>query len=235
LIWAEPRAEGQRKLVIWLPGFSGEKEALIPQLQELADQGYVALSYDPYQHGQRRIETNDELRVRIHGNIRRYFWPILGRTATDASTVVDWAIEHLSVASQVGMGGISMGGDVSVAAAGLDQRIVAIAACIATPDWLRPGSFEPPGMPDDEAQAWYERCNPLTHLNHYHHCPAITFQCGADDRQVPPDGAQRFARALSAIYSGDPQRMNVTLEPGTAHICSRAMWQYTLSWFQRYL
>ena len=76
----------------------------------------MALSYDPYQHGQRCSETNDDLRARIHGNIRRHFWPILGHSATDASTVIDWAIDHLSVAAQVGMGGISMGGDISLAA-----------------------------------------------------------------------------------------------------------------------
>jgi hypothetical protein len=56
-------------------------------------------------------------------------------------------MSELGVAPQVGIGGISMG-DVSIAAAGVDERITAVAACIATPDCIRPGSCEPPGQPD---------------------------------------------------------------------------------------
>jgi len=235
LLWVEPAASTTRRLVIWLTGFSGQKEALQENLQDLARAGFVGLSFDPLQHGERRIETNDQLRERVRGNIRRYFWPILAQTAEETPTVIDWAIQELGVASRVGMGGISMGGDISIAAAGLEPRIVAVAASVATPDWLRPGSFEPPGAPDEAAQADYDRCNPLTHLERYAHCPAITFQCGAEDRQVPPDGAQRFAAALQTIYAPQPDRLQITLQPATAHKFTPEMWQNSLDWFTRYL
>lgn len=221
--------------MIWLTGFSGGKEAVEPQLRTLAERGFVALSYDPYQHGERRCETQPELVARVRGNIRRYFWPILGQTAEEASTVIDWAITNLRVRPQVGFGGISMGGDIAIAAAGVEPRIVAAAGCIATPDWMRPGSFEPPGEPDHVAQDWYDRRNPLTHLAAYRDCPALTFQCGAEDRQVPPDGAQRFAAALSSTYAHSPERLNVTLHPTTPHAFIPAMLENSIRWFERFI
>ena len=114
LIWEEPERTVQKRLVIWLPGFGGTKEAVQPYLVDLAARGFVALSYDPYQHGERRIESQEELRARVVGNIRRHFWPILTRTAEEVSTVVDWALAELDIAGTVGMGGISMGDRKSV-------------------------------------------------------------------------------------------------------------------------
>jgi hypothetical protein len=134
--WIDPEPAERRTLVIWLPGFSGSKEKMEPYLRDLATAGFVALTYDPYQHGERMVETLDELRARIKGNIRRHFWPILARTAEDVSQVIDWAVERLGVSERVGMGGISAGGDASVAAAALDHRIEAVAAGIATPDFV---------------------------------------------------------------------------------------------------
>jgi len=167
LIWVEPAHTPARRLAIWLPGFSGTKEGVLPQLEELAARGFVAISFDPHQHSERRIGSQEELRSRVAGNIRRYFWPIMTQTTEDIPTVIDWAITKLGVTGGVGIGGISMGGDISVAAAGVDPRIATVAACKATADWLRPGSFEPPGTPDKIAQACYDRCNPLTHLERY--------------------------------------------------------------------
>ena len=236
LIWVEPERSATTKLVIWLPGFSGTKEAMEPYLTALAAAGFVALSFDPVQHGERRIESQEQLRTRVRGNIRRYFWPILAQTAEETSIVIDWALAHLGVAESVGMGGISMGGDIAVAATAVDPRIRVVAAAIATPDWLRPGSFEPPGEPDDVAQACYDRRNPLTHLADYRHCPAITFQCGADDQQVPPTGALQFIAALqSTIYATQPDRLEAVLHPGVAHAFPAQSWANCVRWFQKHL
>ncbi len=236
LIWCEPEQTAARKLVIWLPGFSGTKEAMAPYLAALAAAGFVALSFDPVQHGERRIETQDELRTRVRGNIRRYFWPILAQTAEETPSVIDWALAHLRVEKRVGMGGISMGGDIAVTATAVDPRIGVVAAAIATPDWLRPGSFEPPGEPDEVAQACYDRRNPLTQLTAYRHCPAISFQCGAEDQQVPPDGARRFIEALNQeIYAAHPDRLEAVLHPGVAHAFPAQSWDNCVRWFQKHL
>jgi uncharacterized protein len=230
-----PKETRGRHLVVWLTGFSGSKEAVEGQLRDLARNGFVALSFDPYQHGERRIEPNDQLSKRVRGNIRRYFWPILAKSAEEVPLMIDWAIKELEVLPEVGMGGVSMGGDISVAAAGVDKRIKVVSAVVATPDWMRPGSFEPPGEPDAAAQADYDRRNPLTHLSAYKHKPAIAFQSGADDRQVPPDGGERFVAALKPIYGKAADRLKVNLQPGTPHRFTPEMMTNSITWFKTYL
>jgi uncharacterized protein len=230
-----PKETKGRHLIIWLTGFSGSKESVEAHLKEFARNGFVALSFDPYQHGERRIEPNEELVKRVRGNIRRYFWPILARSAEETKQVIDWAIKELKVKREVGMGGISMGGDISIAAAGVDKRIKVVSACVATPDWMRPGSFEPPGEPDAAAQADYDRRNPLTHLDAYKHRPAIAFQSGAVDKQVPPDGGQRFVEALKPRYGKQTDRLVVNLQPNTPHAFTPEMLANSLKWFQAYL
>ena len=236
VLWHAPDPSiDQGSLVIWLAGFGGTKESCEPQLRDLAGLGFTALSIDAWQHGTRRIESEEDLRARVRGNIRRWFWPILHRTARDVVAVLDWSESRFGLRGPVGMGGVSMGGDIAVAAAGMDKRIAAVSAAIATPDWLRPGSFEPPGMPDAEAWKAYRDGNPLSNLDRYAHCPAMAFECGDDDRQVPPDGAERFCTALAETYRAWPERLRVTRHAGVAHRFAEAMWLAAMDWFDHHL
>ena len=236
-------AVANNQLVIWIPPFSGTKEAMKPYLEELAVVGFTALSFDPWQHGERSTEPSNELWQRVFSNFRQYMWPILGQTALDSLRVIDWAIDNLNVAEQVRIGGISMGGDIAVAAAGIDKRIQTVAAIVSTPDWLRPGMSDfqnppqimPPGAPDAYAKYFYNHLNPLTHLDSFAHCPAICFECGEIDTHVPPDGALRFKNALKETYHSHPDRLQVTLHRGLGHTRSvDPMWHNCLDWFRHY-
>lgn len=238
VIWLEPTEVTKRtRVVLWLTGLSGTKEKEVAHLEELAENGFVAISFDPWQHGARGTEAREQLMQRVFGNFRRNMWPILGQTALDTLRIIDWATQKFGVAT-VSMGGISMGGDIAVAAAGLDHRITRVAAIIATPDWLRPGMCDfgdppqvmDPGAPDAYARFFYDHLNPLTHLEAYAHRPAITFECGAADRHVPPDGAQRFQAALAAAYRESPARLRVNLHPGVGHGVAPGMWDNSLAW-----
>jgi dienelactone hydrolase len=236
LICWRPGGNDRGKLVIFLSGFSGDKESCAEGLESLAALGFTAVSFDAWQHGARLLATVDELRARVLGNIRRYFWPILAHTAREVPVVIDWALDQFSLAPRVGIGGRSMGGDISVVAAGLDQRIALAVPGAATPDWLRPGTFEPVGAPDAAAQACYDELDPFTHLAHYRHCPRIVFQNGADDAQVPPDGSIRFRDALRADqYRECPERIEAVLHAGIGHDYTATMWQNTVALFDEHL
>ncbi|MBT5328590.1 MAG: prolyl oligopeptidase family serine peptidase [Gemmatimonadetes bacterium] len=236
LIYLQPDNDDRGKLVIWLTGFSGSKESCRAQLEALTALGYTALSFDPWQHGERMRADVDELRARIRGNIRRYFWPILAETAREVPRIIDWALAQFSVDEQVGIGGISMGGDISVVAAGIDRRIALAVPWVATPDWLRPGTNEPVGEADADAQACYDEFNPLTHLDRYAHCPRIVFQNGAEDEQVPPDGSIRFRDALrQSHYRDGPERIDAVLHPGIPHQVCDEMWHNTERLLLEYL
>ena len=76
----------------------------------------------------------------------------------------------------------------------------------------------------------------LADLAAYRHTPAISFQNGGEDRQVPPDGSQRFVAALRRqVYARCPERLDVTLHDGVAHEFTDAGWANALVWFRRHL
>jgi dienelactone hydrolase len=243
VLWEEPAQPERRKLVIWMPGLTGSKEAMREYLRDLAAAGYIAISYDPVDHGERSrisdqdlVDTRDgSFRIPETGHVYRHFWSLVAETAAEAPAIIDWAIAELGVEPEVGMGGISMGGNISLVAAALDRRIGVVATGIAEADWLRPGSTIPLSAPNAYVQGCFDRCNPLINLVRYQHCPAILFSCGADDTMIPPGGAQRFVRALRPTYAASPDRLEIVLEDGVGHAFTETMWRRSLGWFERFL
>jgi len=241
LIWITPDGQGQPiRLAIWLPFGTGKKEDTLPYLQQLARAGFVAISFDPWQHGERGTGASaEEMFTQAMEHFPDTIWPILGQSALDTSRVLDWAITEFGSSPPCYIGGISLGGDIAVAAAGIDSRIGCVSAINATPDWLRPGmhawgQLVQVGPAGGYAQFFYDHVNPLTNLRGYAHCPAITFECGAEDDHVPPDGALRFQVALQEIYKSQPDRLRVNLHPGVGHQATPTMWQNSLAWFLRH-
>ncbi|WML48394.1 alpha/beta hydrolase [Neobacillus sp. PS3-34] len=236
VIWFEPQVDSStRQLIIFLHHLGGSKETTIPYLEDLAAKGYVALSFDAWQHGERGKESSQEILGRVLGNFRRNMWPILGNTTLDTLRVIDWAVSTLKVRPDVYLGGLSMGGDIAVAAAGIDHRIKRVVSVVSTPDWLRPGMEDifnhgtvmPAGNPDSYSQYFYDQLNPLTNLSSYANAPKIHFICGDKDTHVPPDGAFRFHSALRGGYPSAADRIKVTLLPDFSHLDvrdSKAWW-----------
>jgi dienelactone hydrolase len=237
VMWIEPsQRRAGNALAIWLNGFGGVKEQTDRYLIELARHGFVAVSFDTWQHGQRSTEQKAALIKRVFAQFRRGMWPILGQSVLETSRIIDWAYARFGLNGNVSMGGFSMGGDIAVAAAGFDHRIDCVAAIIATPDWLRPGMQDGSGNVIDQgtadryAQFFYDSLNPMTHLDSYSHAPAISFECGADDLHVPAQAALEFQTALKATFSGEPNRMRVHLQPGVGHEVTWASWKRSLAW-----
>jgi len=243
VVWREPSTSMARQLVIWLPGFTSDKESVATYLTDLAGAGYIAVSFDPVDHGERSHRSNREItdptsgrfRSSTDGKIYRHFWSILAETAEEVPTIIDWAMDEFGVATPVGIGGISMGGDIAVTAAGLERRIAAVVGGIATADWLKPGSLYTMNAANPITQAQYERYNPLTNLARYQHCPAISFQCSAVDPIVPADGAMRFVQSLAPLYAASPDRLEVVLEEGVGHEFTTTMWRNSVAWLARFL
>lgn len=238
LIWIIPdKQQPTSRLAIWLPSGLGKKEDTLPHLQELAAAGFIAVSFDPLYHGECGTgESAEQMFSRGMENFPYHIWPIIGQSALDTLRVIDWAVSEFGIVPPCYIGGESLGGDIAVAAAGLDARIGCVSAIIATPDWRRPGmrargQLVPSGHADAYAQFFYDHINPLTNLSGYSHCPTVTFECGAEDDHVPPDGALRFQAALQTIYQSQPDRLRVNLHPRIAHQSIPAMWQNSLEWF----
>lgn len=117
VLWAASSGSAERKLVIWLPGFTDQKESVKEYLADLAAAGFVALSFDPVDHGERSHRsarsiadpTSGRFVSVTDGRLYRHFGSILAETAEEVPLMIDWAVEKLGVAPEVGIGGISMG------------------------------------------------------------------------------------------------------------------------------
>lgn len=223
VIYIEPSSQIlERKLVIFLNGLGGTKELLITYLKDIADKGYIALAFDNYQHGERSDEDEMELAMRVFSNMQRYGWAILGQTVLDTERIIDWAIENLNIIPEIYMGGISMGGDISIAAAGIDSRIRKIVPIVATPDWLRPGMhdiIEPdelmdPGRPDAYSQFFYDQFNPITHLNRYIDGPCMRVTLGEEDSHIPPENMERFKNELKKLSPKSADKIQIVYLKG---------------------
>lgn len=126
-------------LAVWLPYLGGNKETGIRELQQLAAAGFFALSLDPWQHGDRKGSKTSSLRTRVFKEFRVIMWPILGITTLDTYRVIDWAIATYDLRGNIVAGGVSIGGDIAIALAGIDKRICRVAAIASTPEWTHPG------------------------------------------------------------------------------------------------
>jgi uncharacterized protein len=209
-------------VALWLTHLGGSSEAEEPMLSRLADRGLLAVSFDPPGHGRRGGGRDPfELGSEVLGAFRRRMWPLAGLTVLESLRVLDWADQKFGIAGCRVAGGVSMGGDVAVALAGIDQRLTRVAALAATPDWKRPGMRQlgddgvvlNQGEADSYARWFYDVLDPVTHLDSFRRDLAIKFLCGAGDLHVPAEAALRFRSALG-------ERVQVELFDGLDHLAA---------------
>jgi uncharacterized protein len=123
-------------------------------------------------------------------------------------------------------GGVSTGGDVAVALAGVDPRIDRVAALVATRTGPGPGMqtlgedhvLLDQGEADRDVQWFFDALNPVTHLEAYERDVAIAFLCGAADLHVPAEAAARFRTALCHRDPCAADRVRVELYEGLDHL-----------------
>lgn len=218
-----PAGAPARGLVIWIPPLGGDKERYTDRLEELARRGFLAVGIDPRRHGERADRPADALFDQVMTSYRATMWPILGGTVLDAAEVIDAELAIHGLGGAVLAGGVSMGGDIAVALAGIDPRVSRVAAVAATPDWTRPGMTRI-GRPDDVidqgrattgGQWLRDHLEPLTHTDRYRRDLAIRLDVGAADTHVPGEAAHRFATMLSR----GPRRPSIDVidHPGSDH------------------
>jgi uncharacterized protein len=203
-LFVEPGAPPSR-LVLWQTHLGGDKERTLPQLRSLAERGCRAVGFDPPGQGERAV--SDDPRGYAGAVLQRFrlrMWPLLGQATLEALRIVDAACDE--AITSVAAGGISMGGDVAIALAGIDPRIERVAAVGSTPDWTRPGMtrIDDPatlleqGSPDSYGRWLRDHLDPMVHLAGYERGVPMRLHYGGEDHHVPQANGRAFADALGA-------------------------------------
>jgi dienelactone hydrolase len=213
-------------LALWMSHLGGSKEQCAEVLHSLSAAGLPAVSFDAVGHGERAVHDRVELLSLVMADFRRRMWPLLALTTLDALRVLDWTIAELGLSDEVVAGGVSMGGDIAVALAGIDDRVGRVAACVATPDWTRPGmtALDDPTRlidqgPGDRYARWLrEQLDPMLHVDRYRRGVEIAFECGDTDTHVPPDGAERFRAELARLDPDAGQAIRIRRHAGLDHL-----------------
>ena len=220
----EPVKPGE-EVVLWMSHLGGSAEQTLPMLERFAAAGHRAVSFDAIGHGRRGSGDPWEFAAEVLAAFRRRMWPILGQTTLEAMRVLTWAQERTGAAG-VRAGGVSMGGDVAVALAGIDRRVARVAAVGSTPDWTRPGMRDlrdsskivNQGAADPYSRWYADHLDPMRHLERYRNGAAITFELGEADHHIPKENAQAFVDALRQMGTASPANLRVQTYPGLDHV-----------------
>jgi uncharacterized protein len=217
----EPRGD----LVIWLSHLGGAAEKEMPMLERFAAAGHPAVSFHAPGHGPRGEMERHEFGEHVFADFRRRMWPLLGQATLESMRVLDWAAATLDRDGPVLAGGVSMGGDIAIALAGIDDRVRRVATVGSSPDWSRPGMREiggdesllDQGEADRYAQWFADQLDPIRHLDRYRRGVAIDFELGAEDHHIQARYARDFAAALTTLDPTAAARIRVQVHPGLDH------------------
>jgi uncharacterized protein len=211
--------------VLWMSYLGGYGARNLPMLERFAAAGHPAVSFDAPGHGARGSGDRWEFAESVLASFRQRMWPLLGRTTLEALRVLDWLAEEVDASEGFLAGGFSMGGDVSIALAGIDERVRRVAAIGSTPDWSRPGMHElgdptrliDQGQADTYARWFATQFDPMRHLDRYRRDLPIDFELGAEDRHIPEANARAFADALAALDPPAAAEVSIRVHPGLDH------------------
>jgi uncharacterized protein len=213
-------------LAIWIPYLGGNRKTCMRELRRLSSAGYLALSIDPLQHGDRKGPKKPSLRTRVFREFRANMWPILGVTTLETYRIIDWAIETYHLSEDVAVGGVSMGGDIAIALAGIDKRIRKVSAIASTPDWARPGMTDvmDSGKVVEQGTAtpfgtWlYDHLNPMTNRNAFFRGLAMHLEVGEDDTHISPRWAIGFKDAIAMECPKAAEAIEINVNEGCTHL-----------------
>ncbi|KAI9221399.1 Alpha/Beta hydrolase protein [Blastocladiella britannica] len=218
----------------------------------------VAVTFDQRNHGGRMVREDANNGwptdpARDDGNQMFAFdmYSIQQGTATDVSFLVDHLPARLGFdtfadPTEWGVIGFSLGGHASLLAVTGDERISAAVSIVGCGDYETlmtdrhagvlkryPTSKIAPlalAMPPQLLKL-VRRIDPVHRIPTAHR-PKIRMLFGGDDTLVPASASAKFIDAVTAAYSGCPDRFRASSFPGVGHGCSREMAEAALEWLQ---
>ncbi len=217
----------QRGTVLFYHGFGGGKERVEVYLRALAEAGFLAAGLDAVGHGERRradfeVIFNPARWDEQFEATETDFLQLIDDTVAEVPSIVDdllargWARED-----RVGIGGRSLGGNISYGAVLADPRVRVAAPIVGSPEWTLPWACSPHHFP--------ERFFPA----------AVLSQAAELDEFVPPEPIREFHAALSSWYAREPERACYVEYHGVGHFLTPELndesCRRVVEWFERWL
>lgn len=222
-------ASAGRPVVLFLHGFSVDKETHRREAESLAEAGFAAVLPDAPHHGARRSPVVDELLAATGAAAHR----ILLRIVTEAVDEVPTLVDHFLGAGHpsVAIAGISMGAFTALGAAARDRRLSPIVSILGSPDWSPPYESAPADLQPILAR------DPRSEAARFPPRPLLVINAGLD-RSVPPGPAREFAQTLAPAYAASPDRLVYREYPHSDHFVREEdwadLWRTTVDFLSRF-
>jgi dienelactone hydrolase len=222
-----PQAAAERGSVLFYHGFGGAKDRVAGYATALAEAGFLAVYPDAVGHGDRRyadfeVIFSDERWDTDFEATETDFLQLIDDTAAEVPSIIDdliargWAGPY-----RIGIGGRSLGGNISYAAVVADSRIGAMASVVGSPEWTLPRSHSPHHHPDRFFPA------------------AVLSQSAELDEFVPSQPIHDFHDSLTPFYAEEPTRIAYVQYPGVGHFLTAELntdsQRRVVTWFQKWL
>lgn len=226
---ASREVSAERGTVLFYHGFGGNKENVNIEAHSdsLAQAGFLVISLDAIGHGQRRFSHftevfSDERWTREPEATEADYLTIVRQTAAEVPMIVDTLLScGWARPERLGIGGISMGGEITYAAIVNEPRLRVATPIVGSPEWELPW----PESPHRHAERFF----PV----------ALFSQAAAEDEFVPTRSIRAFHEQLAPLYARAPERLCYLEYPHVGHRLSPHLWetsrQRTVAWFERFL
>ncbi len=205
--------------VLWYHGFTADRNASRPELEILAQAGFLAVGVDAVGHGARRLPDFDERFAGSGDEFLRRYLDLVVRTVAEVPSLFDrLRDEGLADERRLAVTGVSMGGYVTYGAVVADRRVRAAIPLLGSPEWRHPES-------------------PHLRPDRFFPTALLSITSGADE-SVPPGPARAFHRVLEERYRDAPERLRYLEIAGAPHMMHPDDWaravREVVRWLRRF-
>ena len=208
----------QNGCILFYHGLGASKDKQFKELEDLANNGFLAVGGDNVGHGDREFDDFEERFSEDNPDRVKNIICAVRETASEINFLVNWLIDtKLLINDKIGVVGISLGGFIAYAVPMFDDRPKTVVSILGSPQWEEVS--ESPG----------------DRIEKYSKLSLLSLNAGMD-MLVPPEQAKEFHIKLKKHYTDYEQRFKYIEYPDSGHFMEEEdwleCWEQCLNWFK---